>query len=374
MDQDAIDGFVERIYDLALEPDLWPELLARVAAIWGGHGAGLEQEHVESERGDGLTVGLDPSVVRTYFDYYAGRNVLRRFDGFGEIIASFTPDITADEECLPKSELMRTEFYNDFLRPVGIHSVMTLGLWAEGQSVTALSIYRPPGRPSFDQHEVDLAQSLQPHLVRAFRLARKLRGRLSGLAAGLDQSPFGVFVLSADGRVQHANRAAERLLAEPGGLSMLGGRLIAADVADNERLRGLVGRALAASARIGGGSAIRRPGRAPLSVVAVPYGADRFGGLHADRGAIVCVTDPEAATGLSEVYLREGIGLTGAEANIARALMAGRSLKRLAEELDVSLFTVKAHLRRIFEKAGVSRQAELVALLAREGRPQALSG
>ena len=370
MDQDAFDGFVERIYDLALEPERWPDLLAGIAAACGGHAAGLEQEHVESEQGAGLVVGLDPSVVQTYFDYYAGRNVLRRFDGFGDAIAAFTPALTVDEECLPKSDLMRTEFYNDFLRPAAIHSVLSMGLWGEGQSVTALSVYRPPGKPAFDLEEVELARALQPHLIRAFRLARRMRSRLSGLVGGLDQSPFGVILLGADGRVQHANRAAERLLAEPGGLSVLGGCLASADAADSERLRTLVSRALAAADRTGGGLAIRRPGRAALQVVAVPSGADRFGALLVEPGVIVCVTDPEAATGLSEVYLREDIGLTAAEANVARALMAGRSLRHTAETLDVSLFTVKAHLRRIFEKTGVTRQAELVALLAREGRAQ----
>ena len=371
MDQDAIDGFIERIYDLALEPDRWSDLLARIAAACGGHAAGLEQEHVDAEQGAGLTVGLDPSVVRTYFDYYAGRNVLRRFDGFGDAIASFAPDITIDQQCLARSELIRTEFYNDFLQPAAINSVLSMGLWGEGQSVTALSVYRPIGKPLFDAESLALARVLHPHLVRAFRLARKLRGRTAGLAAGLDQSPFAVFVLTADGRVQHANRAAERLLAEPGGLCMLGGRLATADAVENERLRTLIGGALAGAGRRGGEAAIRRPGRAALSIVAVPFDADRFGALLADRGAIVCATDPEAATSLSEAYLREGIGLTGAEANVARAVMSGRSLQLTAEQLDVSLFTVKAHLRRIFEKTGVTRQAELVALLAREGRVHA---
>lgn len=371
MDQDAIDGLIERIYDLALEPDRWPDLLARLAAACGGHAAGLEQEHVESEQGAGVVVGLDPSIVRTYFDYYAGRNVLRRIDGFGDMIAGFRPGITIDQECLPRSELVRTEFYNDFLQPAAINSVLTMGLWGEGQSVTALSVYRPAGKPLFDEESLQLAQVLHPHLVRAFRLARKMRGRLAGLAAGLDQSPFGVFLLSCDGRVQHANRAAERLLAEPGGLCVLGGRLVTADAVDNERLRAAISRALAGGGRTAGELSIRRPGRAALSVVASPFDADRFGALTADRGVIVCATDPEAATSLSEAYLREGIGLTGAEANIARALMSGRSLQLTADQLDVSLFTVKAHLRRIFEKTGVSRQAELVALLAREGRVHA---
>jgi DNA-binding CsgD family transcriptional regulator len=52
-------------------------------------------------------------------------------------------------------------------------------------------------------------------------------------------------------------------------------------------------------------------------------------------------------------------------------LVEGRSLRGASEDLDVSYSTVRNHLQHIFEKTGVSRQAELVALLARTAKQPA---
>jgi DNA-binding CsgD family transcriptional regulator len=370
MDEAAIGALIERIYDMALDPALWPELISSLAAMLGGNAASIEQEHVDSRRGVGLTMGLDPAAAPQYFDYYAARNVLRRVTNFGERIKSFTPIVTLDQETMTKDSLMRTEFYADFLRPAGIHSVLTVGLWSEGPSVMALSVFRPRNRPSFDESTRTLATTLLPHLVRAFRIGRRVAagGALqAGLTAALDQSPLGVLILSG-GAVHYANAQALGLLAEPGGISLCGGALVAADVADTERLRAMMARAQFGPARVGGVVSVRRAGgRAPLSVVATPLGAERFSVFPAEPGVMVCLTDPEIGA-IPDAYLREAIGLTAAEARIARMLVEGRSLRSASEDLDVSYSTVRNHLQHIFEKTGVTRQAELVALLARTAK------
>jgi DNA-binding CsgD family transcriptional regulator len=59
--------------------------------------------------------------------------------------------------------------------------------------------------------------------------------------------------------------------------------------------------------------------------------------------------------------------LTPAEAKIAALLAEGQSIITITDELSISESTAKTHLRRIFEKTGTSRQAELVSLLLRVG-------
>ena len=59
-------------------------------------------------------------------------------------------------------------------------------------------------------------------------------------------------------------------------------------------------------------------------------------------------------------------GLTPAEARVTEQLLAGAgSLSEVAATLDVSLRTVKTHLSQVFAKTGVSRQADLIALMHR---------
>jgi DNA-binding CsgD family transcriptional regulator len=71
----------------------------------------------------------------------------------------------------------------------------------------------------------------------------------------------------------------------------------------------------------------------------------------------VSPTDP---TILTKLY-----GLTEREAEIAKQICQGKDIKEIAQQMDISYETARTHLRRIFLKTGVSRQAELIVLLGR---------
>lgn len=58
--------------------------------------------------------------------------------------------------------------------------------------------------------------------------------------------------------------------------------------------------------------------------------------------------------------LKASFGLTNAETRLALLLAAGSTIADATEKLCVSRHTVRAHLRALFEKVGVSRQADLV--------------
>jgi DNA-binding CsgD family transcriptional regulator len=62
--------------------------------------------------------------------------------------------------------------------------------------------------------------------------------------------------------------------------------------------------------------------------------------------------------------LRQLYGLTPSEAATAECLFAGLTVDNTADELDVSVNTVRSHMKRIFMKCQVKSQVELVRLLA----------
>ena len=79
------------------------------------------------------------------------------------------------------------------------------------------------------------------------------------------------------------------------------------------------------------------------------------------------------------------LGLTPAESHVALSLARGQTIRDVAAATGRSAMTIRWHLRRVFAKLGVSRQAELVLLvrsledvpevggsttLRRSGRPQ----
>ena len=62
--------------------------------------------------------------------------------------------------------------------------------------------------------------------------------------------------------------------------------------------------------------------------------------------------------------MRSLFDLTPAEARVAQGIGAGKTLEDLAAAGEVSINTVRNQLRRVLEKTGCARQAELAALLS----------
>jgi DNA-binding CsgD family transcriptional regulator len=72
---------------------------------------------------------------------------------------------------------------------------------------------------------------------------------------------------------------------------------------------------------------------------------------------------PASVNGDRTARLRERYALTLQEARVALLIADGKTAKEVAAMLDVSVFTVRAHLRNIFAKTGVGRQAALVGVV-----------
>lgn len=66
---------------------------------------------------------------------------------------------------------------------------------------------------------------------------------------------------------------------------------------------------------------------------------------------------------LTPVHASRADTLSPREREIARMVARGYTNKMIASVLDISLWTVSTHLRRIFAKLGVSTRAAMVALV-----------
>jgi DNA-binding NarL/FixJ family response regulator len=62
-----------------------------------------------------------------------------------------------------------------------------------------------------------------------------------------------------------------------------------------------------------------------------------------------------------------GFELTDREVEVLRCLVQGRSYKRTAQELDISIDTVRSHIRSVYSKLQVHSVAEAVSRALREG-------
>lgn len=78
---------------------------------------------------------------------------------------------------------------------------------------------------------------------------------------------------------------------------------------------------------------------------------------------LVLVFPAPEETGRMWSTLRESFGLTPAEIRLAALLREGKTLKDAADELSVSINTVRNQLRAVFDKLGLKRQSDLIRAL-----------
>jgi DNA-binding CsgD family transcriptional regulator len=87
--------------------------------------------------------------------------------------------------------------------------------------------------------------------------------------------------------------------------------------------------------------------------------------IDAGPAVILFVTDPERPPAPEHDRLMQIYGLTATEAKVALSIAAGNDAPGTAHQLRVSTNTVHTHLRGIFRKLGINRQADLVRVLMR---------
>jgi DNA-binding CsgD family transcriptional regulator len=168
------------------------------------------------------------------------------------------------------------------------------------------------------------------------------------------------------------NRAARALLDTRDGLRLRAGALSASDAEAERALRALIASCAGDGSTptgCGGNIALPRgPSRLPLNVLVTPIRPETamaaMPWTFPQRAvAIVLVSDPETEIQARVESLRERFGLTPAEATLALEIAKGDGRQATADRLGITLGTARSHLSKIFDKTGVTRQAELVRLL-----------
>jgi PAS domain S-box-containing protein len=179
----------------------------------------------------------------------------------------------------------------------------------------------------------------------------------------------GMALVDRDCRLLLANRSASRLLDLGDGLTLSHGRIGAAQREQTEQLRDLVDRACSAQERetaeatFAGVMTVDRGGDIrPLSIMVAPVqlSAEAEGNSQV---AAIFIRDLEVRQSVPPEVLAKLFGLTPAEARVVVELVKGKRPQEVADDLNVSLNTVRNQLKQIFSKTSTGRQSELISLV-----------
>jgi DNA-binding CsgD family transcriptional regulator len=95
--------------------------------------------------------------------------------------------------------------------------------------------------------------------------------------------------------------------------------------------------------------------------------AETLTGFAPCSGFVVFI-DLEARLPADGRALAKAFGLTPAETRLAVRFLAEESLEAAAEGLGISIDTARNQLKGVYQKTGVRRQGEVIALLSRLAR------
>jgi DNA-binding CsgD family transcriptional regulator len=358
------DRLLDLIYDAATEPELWRTALTEIADRTGSLGA--------------ILFGQSVAMNAVYFDYNGRLDETcnraykeRHMQNVWSVAMEMRPvgGIVRSDEIISLSSLRKTPFYDEVLRPQGVAHNTMVPLAARNDFRVAFNICRSERQGAIDDDGRRFTERVVPHLCRSMQLGFRLDGYRALQRAEhdvLDRLSVGVVLLDRRARVIYSNAAAASLSSDDSVLCVRNGMIAARSDLHASRFASLIRSVL--SGMTAASISLPRSGDGrPITVVASSVrGRDvgRFADHHMpDAAVLLLMIDPK----IPSAWIMEAYGLTQAEARVALAASSGTTIAETAEQLGLSSNTVKTHLRKVFDKTGVSRQAELVRLVASIG-------
>lgn len=363
IDVQTLNRLVFLIYEAALDLRKWQEALDAIGAAAGGihtHMFGFDSA------GDvalgNIWSGYDPDFIASYRAYYG--NLSPRARGFSSLPLG---TIVRAGDLAPPEDYLRSEMYNDWVRPQedmlgGGGGVLQRG---HGRMMVFGGNIRSRDMGRLEDDWLALATLLMPHIRQSITLGRTLG---TGLPPGT--STAATLLLTDNGALLDANDAALDLMQRGTMLRITPtGRVAFPD-------------SRAAAALRHGLKAIRHG--APFNA-AFTCGRDGTGAVHDCRLVHFMPNEdsaPQVRLGMplfspcllltvkrrvedrvADQALADHYRLTNAELAIAGGIADGLSLAELAEQRRVSIHTVRDQVKSALTKTGSRRQSELVRLV-----------
>ena len=369
-DQDAFERILRSLYDAMLDDTRW---LATSALI--DEACGIT--------GNALLVGEGPKDdIRALFVGLCYRGQ-RRTDLECEYLEVYHPI----DERVPRvrrlpdgrlvhvtdlytaEELKTSPAYNEALLRAQHQDSLVVRLKQPNGSHISWGLGDPVGSEGWGSSEIAMVQRLLPHIRQFVRVRQALvraEARGTTVTGLLDNSRIAVIHLDRRGRIMAVNDRAASLLRQGKGLSDRNRMLRARAREDQLRLDRLVADALptSGSVGVGGSMSLHHSSALPPVVVHVkPAGVPQpdYGARHV--AATVLIVEPQRRYRVAPDLVATTLGLSPAESQVAAWLAEGQSVRQMAKAKGVTENAIYWHLRQIYQKQHISRQADLVRLV-----------
>lgn len=359
-----LDSLIKSVYSGPLEEPLWYDFLERLRnALDASFATLVLRPPSEGDEGTVLNALLaSQEVYSSYNEFWFSLDPFVNLP-LGQVVTL--------REFIPEEELVKTEYYQQYIAPIGVGQIMGVDMADPNGLNARLRVTRHVGQPEFSEQDKAIVASIVPHLEQAIalhsRIARAESERLV-FEDAVDQLSVSTFVLDQQANIIRINAAGQRLLDAGKGVSVVEGQLSLGSRKENQRFKDVLEAVLQAQRQSTPGfvKAFRTeesPGVMKLGMLLKPLPLSSASDSAAQPSIAVFVSDPSSRQQVPREILGELFDFTPAEASLALLLANGLTLDEASGELGISRNTAKSHLSAVFAKTGVTRQPKLVQLI-----------
>ena len=374
--QDVFDHLLVALHDATMNEALWPSISALIDQACGTKGSyllygkgKLHKDVYFYSKSFCLGGELRKDIEEDYFNvYYPVDERVPRIKVLPDSKVTHVSDLYTDQE---KSNSLA---YNEMLPLTQTQDSLIVRLEGPGLTQIVWNIADPSDGYAWRSSQIEFIQRLLPHIRHYVNMRQALADAESvgsSLFKLLDNKNYGIILLDRHGQILEANDFAGALLRRGDALCQRERYLMALDSSNDVRLQNLLKCALPKLVRptTGGSVSIERICTGPslvLYVSPVNEGATDY--CSRSAAAIVLVVDPAAEQSTDPELVRDVLGLTRAESTVAVLLASGLTIQDIAVSTGRQESTIRWHMKQIFQKQRITRQAQLVR------RVQTLSG
>src|SRR5580700_2178729 len=222
----ALSDLIGQIYDAALLPERWPDVLRQTCDFASGTAAMLFWTDTASVRGGRqFSWNDDPHWTQLYFNQYIQYNPIIPLWSMTEV-----EKLVSIRDIIPWEEWVETKFYQEWMEPQGYIDNLFANLDRTEQRWASVAVVRDTSAGPVDTEMRRRMSLLLPHIRRSVQIGRVFEQQISAtldLSAVLDALTAGAFLVDDSLRLQHANVVGQAMLRHGLPLSQVNGTLAA---------------------------------------------------------------------------------------------------------------------------------------------------
>ncbi|WP_431557635.1 helix-turn-helix transcriptional regulator [Methyloceanibacter sp.] len=307
---------------------------------------------------------LAPELLKAYNENYHADNPLNEGGQRFDVGEPFNVPMLMET-----GRWLESRVYREFGRPNGFLDNIAVALLKTPSRLGSLAIVRGEEAGFSGPREIEIIRLLAPHLRKAISIAdliemRELTART--FESSFDALSVPVILVDECAGVVHANKAARDVFAAGDVVRSEHGTLKSIATDASERLENAIVDATGEDGPEGPAARVvylpRSDGQPSFAHV-LPIHTGARGRIEPAATAAIFVTPAPGASSLPVQAWASAFGLTQTEGRVLGLLVEGYSAGEIAERLEVADTTVRTHIARLMEKAGVKRQSELMRLV-----------